>query len=56
MNKDDVKTQKTVFKDNQHLVPEGTLPGGREDLSDKIGSVNSEELRYEHADDIYDEY
>lgn len=53
---DKKKKQKTVFKDNQDLVPEGNLPGNREDRSDKMGSTNSEEIRFENADDIYDEY
>ncbi|MFA9556774.1 hypothetical protein ACERII_05690 [Evansella sp. AB-rgal1] len=56
MTENEKKRQKTVFKDNQELVPEGSLPGGREDRSDKMGSVNSEEIRFKNADDIYDEY
>lgn len=52
----DKKKQKTVFRDNQDLVPEGNLPGDREDRSDKMGTLNSEEIRFENADDIYDEY
>ncbi|BAB04017.1 hypothetical protein P4637_11825 [Halalkalibacterium halodurans] len=53
---DDKKRQKTVFRDNQEVVPEGSLPGDREDRSDKMGRSNSEELRYKNADHIYDEY
>lgn len=56
MPKADKKKQKTVFRDNQDLVPEGKLPGDREDRSDKLGTLNSEEIRFPHADDIYDEY
>lgn len=50
------KKQKTVFRDNQDLVPEGSLPGGREDRSDKMGTLNSEEIRFPNADKIYDDY
>ncbi len=56
MTSNDKKRQKTVFRDNQDLVPEGNLPGNREDRSDKMGTLNSEEIRFENADDIYDEY
>lgn len=56
MANNDKKRQKTVFRDNQDLVPEGTLPGGREDRSDKMGTLNSEEIRFKNADDIYEEY
>ncbi|WP_212567921.1 hypothetical protein [Bacillus alkalicellulosilyticus] len=56
MEDNEKKRQKTVFKDNQDLVPEGTLPLGREDRSDKMGSLNSEEIRFKNADDIYNEY
>jgi hypothetical protein len=54
MTANDKKKQKTVFKDNQDIVPEASLPGNREDRSDKMGALNSEEIRYENADDIYD--
>ncbi|GIN95839.1 hypothetical protein J6TS1_17090 [Siminovitchia terrae] len=33
----DKKKQKTVFRENQDIVPEGNLPGNREDRSDKMG-------------------
>ncbi|MCR6098156.1 hypothetical protein HXA31_17920 [Salipaludibacillus agaradhaerens] len=56
MNSDNKKQQKTIFKDNQDLVPEGTLPGDREDRSDKMATLNSEDIRFKHADDIYEEY
>lgn len=56
MTVNDKKKQKTVFRDNQDIVPEGNLPGNREDRSDKMGTLNSEEIRFENADDIYDEY
>ncbi len=56
MTVNDTKKQKTVFRDNQDLAPEGILPGNREDRSDKMGTLNSEEIRFENADDIYDEY
>ncbi len=56
MTVNDKKKQKTVFRDNQELVPEDNLPGNREDRSDKMGTLNSEEIRFENADDIYDEY
>ncbi|MBB5171969.1 hypothetical protein [Texcoconibacillus texcoconensis] len=50
------KQQKTVFKDNQDMTPEGKLPGGREDRSDQLRKVNSEDIRFKNADEIYDEY
>ncbi|GIN21616.1 hypothetical protein [Siminovitchia fordii] len=56
MTVNDTKKQKTVFRDNQDIAPEGILPGNREDRSDKMGTLNSEEIRFENADDIYDEY
>lgn len=56
MPQNEKKRQKTVFKDNQDLVPEGSLPGDREDRSDKFGTLNSEEIRFKNADDIYNEY
>ncbi|GIN92988.1 hypothetical protein J22TS1_40390 [Siminovitchia terrae] len=37
MTVNDKKKQKTVFRDNQDVVPEGNLPGNREDRSDKMG-------------------
>jgi hypothetical protein len=43
-------------RDNQDLVPEGNLPGNRGDRSDKMGTLNSEEIRFENADNIYDEF
>ncbi|WP_313428685.1 hypothetical protein [Siminovitchia terrae] len=55
MTVNDKKKQKTVFRDNQDIVPEGNLPGNREDRSDKMGTLNSEEIRFENADDIYNE-
>ncbi|RBP86059.1 hypothetical protein DFO70_1347 [Cytobacillus firmus] len=61
MTVNDKKKQKTVFRDNQDLEPEGNLPdgnlpGNREDQSDKMGTLNSEEIRFDNADAIYDEY
>ncbi|WP_280771747.1 hypothetical protein [Salipaludibacillus daqingensis] len=56
MNNNDKKQQKTVFKDNQEMVPEGRLPGNREDRSDKLAKANSEDIRFKNADDIYEEY
>lgn len=56
MTDNNKKKQKSVFRDNQKFVPEGTPPGDREDRSDKMGTLNSEEIRFKNADDIYEEY
>ncbi|MBU8907654.1 hypothetical protein [Desertibacillus haloalkaliphilus] len=56
MSSSNKKQQKAVFRDNQDVMPDGPPPAGREDRSDKMGTLNSEEIRFKNADHIYDEY
>lgn len=46
--------RKTVFRDNQDLVEGENVTEDNIRDRDNLGPLNSEEIRFEHADDIYD--
>ncbi|WP_216828703.1 hypothetical protein [Alkalihalobacterium elongatum] len=48
------KQRKTVFRDNQDIVEGENVSEEEIRDRDNLGPLNSEEIRFKHADDIFD--